>query len=456
MKISELNVKDFLSRNTDAEANSYLILNYGENDTEPAVTQRISLKELSNMIINNNKLLQYTPDNKNLTSINYASNAYNKTPAIGQYIDTTDRSVLDSAVTAVSYDGTNKKFTRSIRGGTAGDIVSVSTLKTDMALNNVNNTSDANKPISTATQTALDGKVPITRTVNGHALSANITVSKGDVSLGNVDNTADIDKPVSTATQAALNLKMNSSARGAANGVASLDENSKIPAAQLPSYVDDIIEGYYHEGTFYNEIAHTSTITGESGKIYVDLTENGSRQVYRWSGNAGYVAIPIGLALGETSSTAYAGDRGAAAYTHAVTNKGIAKASGLYKITTNSEGHVTAATAVTKSDITSLGIPGSDTTYEMDGTYNASTNKVATVFTVTNAVSGLYTKPSGGIPASDLAETYLTQHQSLDGLAPIESPEFTTQITIGNTTLTEEQLQALIAMIPENEGPQGG
>lgn len=358
MKISELNIKDFLSRNTDAETNSYLILNYGENDTDPSVTYRISLEELSNMIISNHKLLKYTSENKNLISRKYASNAYSDTAAVGQYIDTTDRTVLDSAITAVSYDGTNKKLTSSVRGGTATDIVTVTTLKTDMELNNVNNTSDANKPVSTAQQTALD-------------------------------------------------LKMNNTARGAVNGVASLDENGKIPAAQLPSYVDDIIEGYYYQGGFYKEVGHTTSIDGESGKIYVDLTENGPRQVYRWSGTA-YVAIPIGLALGETASTAYAGDKGAAAYTHAVTNKGIAAASGLYKITTNSEGHVTAVTAVQKSDITGLDIPGSDTTYEMDGTYDASTNKVATVSTVTNAVSGLYTKPVGGIPSTDLADTYFS------------------------------------------------
>lgn len=374
MKISELNVRDFLSRNTNAETNSYLILNYGENDTDPSVTYRISLEELSNMIISNHKLLKYASENKNLTSRKYASNAYSDTAAVGQYIDTTDRTVLDSAVTAVSYDGTNKKLTSSVRGGTATDIVTVETLKTDMELNNVNNTSDANKPVSTAQQTALD-------------------------------------------------LKMNNTARGAINGVASLDENGKIPVAQLPSYVDDIIEGYYYQGAFYNEVNHTTAISGESGKIYVDLTEGGARQVYRWGGTS-YTAIPIGLALGETASTAYAGDKGAAAYAHAVTNKGSAFASGFYKITTNNEGHVTAATAVEKSDITSLGIPGFDTTYEMDGTYNASTNKVATVSTITNAV---------------------------EGLAPIESPEFTTQITIGSTTLTEEQLQALIAMIPTGE-----
>ena len=57
------------------------------------------------------------------------------------------------------------------------------------------------------------------------------------------------------------------------------------------------------------------------------------------------------LALGENPATAYRGDRGAAAYAHAVTNKGDAFSSDLYKITTNAEGHVTAATPVTEADI---------------------------------------------------------------------------------------------------------
>jgi len=54
---------------------------------------------------------------------------------------------------------------------------------------------------------ALSGKVPTTRTVNGHALSSNVTITKGDVDLGSVDNTADTAKPVSTAQQSALNAK---------------------------------------------------------------------------------------------------------------------------------------------------------------------------------------------------------------------------------------------------------
>jgi hypothetical protein len=76
--------------------------------------------------------------------------------------------------------------------------------KSSVGLENVDNTSDANKPVSTATQTALDLKAPLadptfTGTVSG--------VTKTHVGLGNVDNTADADKPVSTATQTALDLK---------------------------------------------------------------------------------------------------------------------------------------------------------------------------------------------------------------------------------------------------------
>lgn len=81
--------------------------------------------------------------------------------------------------------------------------------------------------------------------------------------------------------------------------VAPLDENNIIPGEYLPSYVDDILE--------YATLANFPT-TGESGKIYVDLKTN---KTYRWSGSS-YVEISASLALGETSSTAYAGDKGKA------------------------------------------------------------------------------------------------------------------------------------------------
>lgn len=133
-----------------------------------------------------------------------------------------------------------------------------------------------------------------------------------------------------------------------------------IAAANLPSFVDDVVEGYLNGGKFYKEKktdgTYATEITAESGKIYINLNDS---KTYRWSGSA-YAVISETIVLGETSSTAYRGDRGAAAYNHAAA-KGSAFANGLYKITTNAQGHVTAATAVQKSDITALGIPAQDT-----------------------------------------------------------------------------------------------
>lgn len=77
------------------------------------------------------------------------------------------------------------------------------------------------------------------------------------------------------------------SEKGSANGVASLDGNGKVPSSQLPSYVDDVVEGYYYNGQFYTDSAHTQLITPETGKIYVDLNTN---KTYRWSGTT-YVEI---------------------------------------------------------------------------------------------------------------------------------------------------------------------
>ena len=105
---------------------------------------------------------------------------------------------------------------------------------------------------------------------------------------------------------------MDAALKGANEGVSELDENGKVVASQLPSFVDDVIEGYYYNSKFYKESSHTTLISGESGKIYVDLS---TEKTYRWSGTQ-YVIISDTIALGETSSTAYRGDRGKIAYDH--------------------------------------------------------------------------------------------------------------------------------------------
>lgn len=90
-------------------------------------------------------------------------------------------------------------------------------IRTEIGLENVDNTSDMNKPVSTATQTALDSKQntlvsgTTLKTVNNATLlgPGNVAITKSDVGLANVDNTSDVNKPVSTATQTALNSKQN-------------------------------------------------------------------------------------------------------------------------------------------------------------------------------------------------------------------------------------------------------
>lgn len=93
--------------------------------------------------------------------------------------------------------------------------------------------------------------------------------------------------------------KLNSSLKGAVNGIAELDASGKVPSAQLPSYVDDVIEGYYYNGAFYSDSAHTTAITPESGKIYVDITDPAHSLSYRWSGSA-YVNISNPIDIDDT------------------------------------------------------------------------------------------------------------------------------------------------------------
>ena len=128
-----------------------------------------------------------------------------------------------------------------------------------------------------------------------------------------------------------LNSKLNTSLKGSANGLAELDANGKVPSSQLPSFVDDIIEGYLSGGKFYKESTHTTEITGETGKIYIDLATN---KTYIWSGSA-FVVVSETLALGETSSTAYRGDRGKTAYDHSQSTHARTDATKVEKSSTN-------------------------------------------------------------------------------------------------------------------------
>lgn len=106
-------------------------------------------------------------------------------------------------------------------------------------------------------------------------------LTKDDVGLDQVDNTSDMDKPISTAVAAALDLLIPLSQKGAANGVATLGADTKVPATQLPSIVFSVHE-YANFGLF--------PATGEQHKIYIDA-ETG--MLFRWTAG-GYEPLNSG------------------------------------------------------------------------------------------------------------------------------------------------------------------
>lgn len=127
--------------------------------------------------------------------------------------------------------------------------------------------------------------------------------------LNNIDNYPIIKEKIIQFCNEAIEAK-----RGVANGIASLDGDGKVPASQLPSYVDDVLEGYYVDETHFAEKYIEDApvyYTPEKGKIYVDISEDTeySGKTYRWSGTK-YAVISETLALGEVTGTAYDGGKG--------------------------------------------------------------------------------------------------------------------------------------------------
>ena len=153
--------------------------------------------------------------------------------------------------------------------------------KTMVGLGAVDNTSDLDKPISTATQTALNSKQPLDGDLTSIAgLTDNAGfLKKNGANSWNLDNTTYLSSISSSDVITALGYTPEDVAnKGVNNGYASLGGDGKVPSSQLPSYVDDVIE-----------VANYGSLpsTGETGKIYITLDTN---KIYRWSGSV-YVEI---------------------------------------------------------------------------------------------------------------------------------------------------------------------
>lgn len=149
-------------------------------------------------------------------------------------------------------------------------------------LSNLPNKADLDSAIADAKKAGTDAQTNLTSHIGNKENPHEVT--KVQVGLGNVTNDAQVKR----------------SEMGAASGVATLDENGLVPSSQLPSFVDDVLEF---------DLKDNFPTTGETGKIYVSTDTN---LTYRWTGTQ-YTKISTSIALGETSSTAYPGDKGKAA-----------------------------------------------------------------------------------------------------------------------------------------------
>ena len=446
-ELTKKNVTDALGYTPPETDTSYETMTVAEAEAGTATTGKMISAAVLDAAIENKG---YTDNVGTITGItmNGVSKGTSGTVDLGTVItahqDISGKADKTATVSTVAYDGTNKKITKTING-TTSDVVTASTLKSDMSLDNVENKSSATirseltkanvttalgytppetdttyeskaavsggtdlSLVTTGEKAAWNAKTSNTGTITGITMNGESKGTSGVVDLGTV--VTDISG------------KLDISLKGASDGLAELDSSGKVPISQLPSYVDDVVE-YSGQSEF--------PASGETGKIYVDTSSN---KTYRWSGSA-YVEISPSLALGTTSSTAYRGDYGSKAYKHAVTNKGAAFTSGLYKITTNAEGHVTAAAAVEKTDITGLGIPAQDTAYDTMTEAEAKAGTDTTAKTVTAKVLDAaitnkgYTTNTGtitGITMNGASKgtsgvvdlgTVITAHQDISGKA---------------------------------------
>lgn len=198
-------------------------------------------------------------------------------------------------------------------------------------------------------QTALDSKENISNKQNN--LNADATNTKyPTVTAVNSGLAAKLDKGTYTGTASDLKSLIDTKADLV---------GGKIPASQLPAYVDDVLE-------FANLASFPAT--GENGKIYIAIDTN---ITYRWTGT-GYAEISASLALGETSSTAYRGDRGKIAYDHSQT---IGNPHG-----------------TTKNDIGLGNVPNLDTTNAVNNSHTHSNKSILDLITepFTTSLKSLY------------------------------------------------------------------
>lgn len=217
---------------------------------------------------------------------------------------------------------------------TAADKVNLDETLPDAIAQEVQDRKDAIEALTNSSTAALNKEIQDRKDADT-TLDTKFTKAVADEAKARTDADtalgARIDKEISDRTAADNKLQANIDAleakhdafvatKGKANGFASLDANGTVPANQLPSYVDDIIDVYatYDKSAtgeltnikLYSDAAHQKAITGEAGKIYINITNGEPPYQFRWTGTIFARADAQVLILGQITGTAFDGGRG--------------------------------------------------------------------------------------------------------------------------------------------------
>lgn len=240
--------------------------------------------------------------------------------------------------------------------------------------------------------------------------------------------------------------------------IAALDTNGKISSSVLPSYVDDVIEGYYYNSKFYKEKEHTTAIAGTSGVVYVDITNN-TGDVYRYSGSTfikitsspdhthSYVKV-TGTSATETAKRV---DVAAKGHTHSVTVNEFtpagtiaADSTNTVSVSTSAHTHPVSVSGNTGDNTASVNIPTSDHTHTVTaiGTIGAPAYKDTEGEQIAKVASAGHKHAFSGTPGTTVAST-----DSADVAAQAHTHVFSgTEVDTGDKAITSSATGGVLTL----------